>query len=503
MGKTWILGVAIVTLAALALRLIAIDFHSFWFDEAYTAQITEFSFVDLSQGRVLDPGNPPLYWLTAKAWSALFGRSEVGFRSLSVLCSVLTIPIIASLGRRLLGAKTGLWAAGLLAISPLAIELSEEARVYSLLGLLIALNTWFFVRWLDGHGLTDLVFYSLTTFLSCYSHYYALLVPFSHFTCLLFSGPSKRLIVTWVAAMAAAALLWAIWLPAFWEMIHRPGNMARLSAHWPFQFLATPVAFSLGRTFAWRDSATWLLGLAAVGTIIGFGVPAIWGLWQLGRRRMAGPLLAGWLLFPIVLPLIVAILRTPIYHVRAASVGLSAFLLLTAYGLTLMRLPWRVGFVGVIVTMTGISLFRYSTEPLKDDWRSATQVVLSQAKAGQPIVFDNDTEVISFDYYVPRFGRMPQEMLAILSAQPDHILAVKYEDGRRTDKEAQDHFKEIFSAPECWLVLCVPSQPSEFYEALFEKRGYLIEEHYHFQRIDIYRFGKVDEKSNHSRYGLN
>src|SRR5262249_37649256 len=156
-------------------------------------------------------------------------------------------------------------------------------------------------------------------------------------------------------------------------------------------------------------------------------------------------LLAGWLLFPILLPLIVAILKTPIYHVRAASVGLPAFLLLTAYGLTLIRLPWRLGFAGVIVTMTGISLFRYSTQPVNDDWRSATQVVLSQAKDGQRILFDNDSEIISFDYYVPRYGRMPQEMLAILSVQSDRVLAVKYEEGRRVDKEAQDYFKDIFS----------------------------------------------------------
>lgn len=501
-GKTWAIALALVTLVAFALRLIAIDFHSFWFDEAYTAQITGFSFVDLAQARALDPGNPPLYYLMAKAWSTLFGRSEIGFRSFCVLCSGLTIPIIALLGRLLLSPKAGLWAAGLLAISPLAVELSDEARVYAPLGLLIALNMWFFIRWLDQRGLADLVLYSLTTFLSCYSHYYALLLPLSQFTCLLFFAPSKRLIATWIGAMSMAALLWAIWLPAFWEAIHRPGNMSRMSAHWPFQFLATPVAFSLGRTFAWRDSRTWVLGLAAIGTIIGFGVPAVWGLWQLGRRRMAGPLLAGWLLLPILLPLLVAILKTPIYHVRAGSVGLSAFLLLTAYGLTLIRPPWRIGLLGLIIAFSGISLYRYSTEPLKDEWRSATKLVLSNAEPGQPILFDNDSEVISFEYYVPRFGRMPPEMLAILSTEQEQVLAVKYQNGSRIDKEAQDYLNDIFSMPECWLILCVPSKSPVFYEALFAKKGYVIEECHHFQRIDVYRFCRADEKPSVSTYGL-
>src|SRR5262249_25687112 len=107
-GKTWILGVAMMTLLALALRLPAVDFHSFWFDEAYTAQITESSYIDLAQGKALDPGNPPLYWFTAKAWTSQFGRSEIGFRSFSILCGVLTVPVIGLLGRYLLGPMTGL-----------------------------------------------------------------------------------------------------------------------------------------------------------------------------------------------------------------------------------------------------------------------------------------------------------------------------------------------------------------------------------------------------------
>src|SRR5262249_2639601 len=160
-------------------------------------------------------------------------------------------------------------------------------------------------------------------------------------------------------------------------------------------------------------------------------LPAAWGLWQLRRRKMVGVLLAAWLFIPILLPLLVAILRTPIYHVRAASVGLSAFLLLTAHGLTLMRPALRTGLLGFIVALTGVSLFRYSTEPQKDDWRSATKLLLSSKQNSQPLILDNDSEVISFKYYVPRFGQMPQDIFAVLSAEPEQMLAVKYQDGKR------------------------------------------------------------------------
>src|SRR5262249_17930103 len=119
----------------------------------------------------------------------------------------------------------------------------------------------------------------------------------------------------------------------------------------------------------------------------------------------------------------------------------------------------------------------------------------------QPLILDNDSEVISFKYYVPRFGQMPQDIFAVLSAEPEQMLAVKYQDGKRKDKEARDYREEIFSLPECWLVLCLPSKPPAFYENLFAQKGFCIEDRHHFQRIDVYRFSKATEKANVPIYG--
>ena len=42
-----------------------------------------------------------------KAWSDVFGHSEIALRSLSMICGVLTVPLLALLGRRLLGPDVG------------------------------------------------------------------------------------------------------------------------------------------------------------------------------------------------------------------------------------------------------------------------------------------------------------------------------------------------------------------------------------------------------------
>src|SRR5262249_42019541 len=161
-ARRWVLAVALVTALALVLRVVGIGAHSFWYDEAVTAELTEKSYAELVSGQAKDLGNPPLYWVLARAWTGVFGRDELGFRSLSVSVGVLAVPALALLGRRLFGPGTGLLAAGLLAVAPLAIELADEARTYALVQLLAVVNALFFVRWLDRRGAWDFVLYALT-----------------------------------------------------------------------------------------------------------------------------------------------------------------------------------------------------------------------------------------------------------------------------------------------------------------------------------------------------
>ena len=127
-SNLWWVAVLALTLLSLALRVFAIEHDSLWFDEAVTAQYTRVPVLDLITGRVYDLGNPSLYWILARLWSTLFGDSEAGLRSFPALCGILTVPFLALLGRQLISPKVGLWGAFLLAISPTAIELSNEAR---------------------------------------------------------------------------------------------------------------------------------------------------------------------------------------------------------------------------------------------------------------------------------------------------------------------------------------------------------------------------------------
>ena len=81
---------------------------------------------------------PPLYYALAWVWTQVTGTGEFGLRSLSALAGVATVPVAYLLGAELRGRRAGLMAAALVAVNPMLLWYSQEARAYALLVLLCA-----------------------------------------------------------------------------------------------------------------------------------------------------------------------------------------------------------------------------------------------------------------------------------------------------------------------------------------------------------------------------
>lgn len=135
----WVLGVVLVTLIGIFLRTYNINAKEFWYDEAFTSHMIENSFsqiVELSKKDV----HPPLYYLTAKVWVGLFGKSDFGIRSLSVLFGALLIPATYYLVNLLTDNKIGaLLVSTIIATNPFLVTYSKEARSYSMFVFVFAL----------------------------------------------------------------------------------------------------------------------------------------------------------------------------------------------------------------------------------------------------------------------------------------------------------------------------------------------------------------------------
>jgi hypothetical protein len=210
------IGIAAAALLGFALRLFMLPHRELTFDEAATAYFAALPWSELWGAAGRQETNPPLFYALASIGARL-GLSPEGLRLVSILPDAATAAVAGLLAWRLGGVRAGLVAAWLVACSATLIELSLEARAYSLLGLLgllailLALTAlrdgrW---RWFATLGLVEV--------LALYTHNVAaiMLGALNGFALILWLGGQIRpgQVPRWQATQVGVGLAWLYWLP--------------------------------------------------------------------------------------------------------------------------------------------------------------------------------------------------------------------------------------------------------------------------------------------------
>lgn len=144
-----------VLLLALALRLFSLADHSLWYDEAFSVLFARNDLPTMLSGTLEAVEHPLLYYVTLNGWMRIFGETALAVRLFSVFTGVAGVYVMYRVGHDLFSRRTGLAAAFVVAIAPFHVQYSQEARMYSLLALLLLLATWAFVRAMRWHIKTD------------------------------------------------------------------------------------------------------------------------------------------------------------------------------------------------------------------------------------------------------------------------------------------------------------------------------------------------------------
>jgi mannosyltransferase len=171
-GAFWI--VAGLTVLAAVLRFATLGVQSYHHDEVVTAsRILRDGFGHAMDAVGFSESAPPLYYALAWVWTQVTGTDEYGLRSLSALAGVATVPVAYLFGQALRDRRTGIAAAALVAVNPMLLWYSQEARAYSLLVLLAAASALFFVRALDDGRRRDFALWGVFSGLALATHYFA------------------------------------------------------------------------------------------------------------------------------------------------------------------------------------------------------------------------------------------------------------------------------------------------------------------------------------------
>jgi mannosyltransferase len=397
---------AIVIALGTALRLFRLGIRSFWLDEAVSAMLARIDLHTFVSAVVHRQANMVLYYVLLRGWIRI-GSSEFALRSLSVLAGVAAIPAIYLLGKRLFGARAGRVAALLLCVHAFHIRYSQEARAYSLLMLLAVLSSLFFLRSLEEPSRQNWAAYIALSTLMVYAQ--------------VFGG--------WV--------LVAQWSSLFVLLLHKrrefrwpiPGKQFLFSAV-AICFLVAPLAYCL-LFVSDRSQLAWLAKPSTHDLykfsldLTGDGGPllllaylalvlAALGAAIMRQRSQSGSgdfwkhsFLLLWLILPPILLLIIS-LRWPVFEPRFLIVCIPPLLLLVANGLS--QIQSKIFFSTTLMIILALSVggvdYYYRgriDNRFTDDWRDATRYILSQAEAGDAVVFTYSEERLAFDEYQSRF----------------------------------------------------------------------------------------------------
>lgn len=221
--KTDYIFVGIALAIFLALTFWTISKYTIWFDEAFSAYIIKYNFIEIARYTATDVHPPLFYWLL-KIWSSVFGYTEIGLRSMSVFFGLIAALFGFLFVRRQFGRKAALVSLFILVISPLFVRYSQEARMYTLASAIVLSATYVLSRAVESKSRKLWVLYGILVSAGMWTHYFTILAWLAHWvwryvTVHQTGARGKALLKKffsreWLTAYITAIVLFLPWLPA-------------------------------------------------------------------------------------------------------------------------------------------------------------------------------------------------------------------------------------------------------------------------------------------------
>ena len=397
---------------ALILRLISLN-QSLWLDEAITAlAVKNNNLLDLVSKFSLGDLHPPLHYVLLWFWGHLFGYSEISLRLPSVILGVATVWLVYQIGTLQFNKKVGLLAGLLLAVAPLHVYYSQEARMYSLAVLTVTLSFYFLIRMTQGKSwsLLGLLVANTLILFTDYVAYLAIPAQIIYVFMCPYMGQKEAksnkglegLKQRYFSALLLSLSTLIFWEPVFLMQLSSGISTANTLTGWAsvvggagYKELALiPVKTFMGR-ISFEDKSLYALitGFLSIGYSYVF--------WHAIRKfNQVIVLLILWIFVPIVLAFGISLFIPVLSYFRLIFI-LPAFYLLLALGLS--NLPHKlfkpILFAVICVNLIFLSMYYINPKFQREDWRGSSAKIDFLADGNSLIVFDNNTIFAPFIYY--------------------------------------------------------------------------------------------------------
>ncbi len=416
-------AVGVVLAVAVVLRFVAVS--HLWLDEALTVNIARLPLDQIPEALRHD-GAPPLYYVLLHGWMRVFGTSELAVRALSGVFAVAALPLTWALARRIAGSRVA-WAAVLMvAASPFSIRYATEARMYSLVVVLVLIGALALVELLDRSSQRAAVVLGLCAGLLLYTHYWSIYLLGTVGALLAVQsvrGPGPAGARRAVAAMAAGCLLFLPWLPSFVYQARNTGTPWGMAGNLRSLF-DTVTHFAGGYQDFGIALGLVYFALLALGV---FGRGGDDGRIVIDFRGHApGRFLATVVFVTVAVAVVAGRLSGSAYAVRYAAVVLPALVLVMAIGVDVFTSPRAYRWVLGVMVVLG---FAACIPNVVGDRTSAAKVasaLKAQAQAGDVVAYCPDQLGPSVSRLLPADSGLDQ-LTFPRSGPPQFVDWVGYE----------------------------------------------------------------------------
>ncbi len=384
----------IATMAAAAfLRFSHLADKTFWYDECFSVQIARLDWWNFLRLMWRREANMALYYGVLRFW-LLFGGSEAWIRALSVVFSVATLPVIYALGKRLFDSRVGLIAAVLLSVNVFHVRYAQEARSYAMVVFFCALSSLFFLRAIEEPSRKNWLWYVIASALAVYSHFFGGLLILGQWASLVFL---RRDEIPWADFKRSARHFAIAVLPIVLFVITTGAG--------PIAWIPKTSASSI----RWFLMVLTGLGghLLEAAYALSCAIAVFFGILLL-RRQGRSP--ESWhyffplslLIMPLLLTLLISLAR-PMFLVRYLVICLPGLVLLAAAGIA--RLRFAVLMIAAVAVFALPSVravqtyYQHDFDLTRDDWRSATQYILHNARPGDAVVIHIAGGRMGYEFY--------------------------------------------------------------------------------------------------------